>query len=82
VYLLIFGDPIPGATEVVERLKARMGACIAASYLGGGEVEKAERSTMHNAGVPVFATPQRAIRAIRSAVWAASWQRDRAPGVP
>jgi acyl-CoA synthetase (NDP forming) len=77
VYLLIFGDPIPGATEVVVRLKARMGARIVASYLGGGEVEKVERFEMHAAGVPVFATPQRAMRAIQSAVWAASWQREK-----
>lgn len=74
VYLLVFGDPIPGATEVVQRLKARMGACIAVSYLGGGDVEKGERVRMHASGIPVFATPQRAIRAIRDAVWAARFR--------
>lgn len=70
VYLLIFGDPIPGATEVVQRLRDRIGACVAVAYLGGGEVEKAERLYMHAAGIPVFPTPQRAIGAIRDAVWA------------
>jgi acyl-CoA synthetase (NDP forming) len=74
VYLLIFGDPIPGATKVVERLKAKMGACIVVAYLGGGEVEKAERLQMHAAGIPVFPTPQRAIRAIRDAVWASRFR--------
>jgi acyl-CoA synthetase (NDP forming) len=74
VYLLVFGDPIPGAAEVVQRLKARMGACIAVSYLGGGDVEKEERVRMHAAGIPVFPTPQRAIRAIRDAVWVARFR--------
>jgi len=68
VYLLIFGDPIPGATEVVQRLKARMGARFAVAYLGGGEIEKVERVSLHAAGIPVFPTPQRAIRAIGDTV--------------
>ena len=73
-YLLIFGDPIPGATEVVKKLKARMGARFVVAYLGGGDVEKKERLLMHAAGIPVFPTPQRAIRAIRDAAWAARFR--------
>lgn len=73
-YLLIFGDPIPGAAEVTKRLKARVGARIAVAYLGGGDVEKEERLLMHAAGIPVFPTPQRAIRAIRDAAWAARFR--------
>jgi acyl-CoA synthetase (NDP forming) len=74
VYLLIFGDPIPGATGVVQKLKARMGARFAVAYLGGGDVEKEERLLMHAAGILVFPTPQRAIRAIRDAAWAARFR--------
>jgi acyl-CoA synthetase (NDP forming) len=74
IYLLIFGDPIPGATEVVNALRARMGARFAVAYLGGGDVEKEERLLMHAAGIPVFPTPQRAIRAIRDAAWAARFR--------
>jgi acyl-CoA synthetase (NDP forming) len=70
IYLLIFGDPIPGATEAVKTLRARMGSRFAVAYLGGGDVEKGERLLMHAAGIPVFPTPQRAIRAVRDAVWA------------
>jgi acyl-CoA synthetase (NDP forming) len=73
-YLLIFGDPIPGAAEVVQNLRARMGARFAVAYLGGGDVEKEERLLMHAAGIPVFPTPQRAIRAIRDTVWAARFR--------
>jgi acyl-CoA synthetase (NDP forming) len=79
VYLLIFGDPIPGAAGVVERLKARLGARLAVAYLGGGDVEEQERLLMHAAGIPVFPTPRRAIRAIRDATWAARF-RARASG--
>jgi len=68
-YLVIFGDPIPGAAEVVKRLRARTQAGVAVAFLGGGEVERAELPLMHAAGVPVFPTPERAVRAIASAVW-------------
>jgi acyl-CoA synthetase (NDP forming) len=74
IYLLIFGDPIPGATEVAQRLKEKVGARVVVAYLGGGEVEKTERFRMHALGIPVFPTPQRAIRAIRDAVWVARSQ--------
>jgi len=66
-YLLIFGDPIPGATGMVQRLRERIGSRAAVSYLGGGEVEKEERLRLHAAGIPVFPTPERAIGGIRAA---------------
>jgi acyl-CoA synthetase (NDP forming) len=51
-----------------------MGSRFAVAYLGGGDVEKEERLLMHAAGIPVFPTPQRAIRAIRDAAWAAKFR--------
>ena len=75
VYLLIFGDPIPGATEVAKRVREEVGACVAVSYLGGGEVEKIERVQMHQAGIPVFPAAQRAVRAVGKAVWATRYRR-------
>ena len=71
-YLLVFGDPIPGATEAVERMRQLVGARILVAYLGGGEVEKVERIRLHGAGIPVFATPQRAVRALAGGV---RWKR-------
>jgi acyl-CoA synthetase (NDP forming) len=64
LYLLVFGDPIPGATEVVQRLRDAVGNRLAVAYLGGGDVEKSERLRMHEVGIPVFPTPQRAARAL------------------
>jgi len=40
LYLLVFGDPIPGATEIVQRLRDKAGDRFAVAYLGGGDVEK------------------------------------------
>ena len=42
VVMTIFGDPIPGASEVI-----RPGRCELVSYLGGADVERAERLLFH-----------------------------------
>ncbi|MGC8932933.1 MAG: acetate--CoA ligase family protein [Candidatus Methanodesulfokora sp.] len=60
-YLLIFGDPIPGAFDVVRKHKEKN---IFVSYLGGGDVEKEEVEKFRNAGFPVFPTPERAVNAM------------------
>jgi acyl-CoA synthetase (NDP forming) len=62
-FLLIFGDPIPGACEVVEGLKGAVEQEIVVCYLGGGEIEKIEVQKMHRSGIPVFPTPDRAVKA-------------------
>lgn len=64
MFLLIFGDPIPQAYEVVSRLKEKTEKPIIICYLGGGEVEDEETRKMHLAGIPTFPTPTRAAKAI------------------
>lgn len=59
VMMTIFGDPIPGASEVV-----RPGRCDLVTYLGGADVERAERLKMHERKVAVFPTPERAVKAL------------------
>jgi acetyltransferase len=56
---LIFGDPIPGAADAVG---SKPTPCVI--YLGGAEVERAERASLHARGLPVFPTPERGIRAL------------------
>ncbi len=56
---LIFGDPIPGASEVVTMTPPQL-----VIYLGGAEVERHERLLFHRKGIPVFPTPERGIRAL------------------
>jgi acyl-CoA synthetase (NDP forming) len=75
-YLLIFGDPIPGVSQVSRAIQDRLKGRIAVSYLGGGAVEKHERQAMHEAGIPVFPTPDRAVVAIEGAIWANNWLED------
>lgn len=77
VYLLIFGDPIEGAAEMVEEFAAGAEGRVAVAFLGGGQVEKEERLRIQAAGIPVFPTPERAARAIAGAVWWASHRRHR-----
>jgi len=59
VVMPIFGDPIEGASAVV-----RPGACELVTFLGGAEVERRERVLMHERGIAVFPTPERAVRAL------------------
>ncbi|MEI6308624.1 MAG: CoA-binding protein [bacterium] len=62
--LLIFGDPIPGAGEMVDRLRREIPQQIIVSYLGGGEEGKIESRKLLDLGVATFPTPERAVKAI------------------
>jgi len=59
ITMTIFGDPIPGATEVI-----RPGRCDLVAYLGGADVEREERVKMHERKIAVFPTPERAVKAL------------------
>jgi acyl-CoA synthetase (NDP forming) len=68
-FLLIFGDPIPRSDEVVARLKSDLAsknsdAEIVVCYIGGGAIGQEEALRMHQQGIPVYSTPERAMRAI------------------
>ena len=56
---VIFGDPIVDGSQAVTP-----GANELIVYLGGAEVERSERLKMHHRGIPVFPTPERAIRTL------------------
>jgi acetyltransferase len=57
--VVIFGDPIPGASRQVTP-----GASELVIFLGGAEVERQERLDLYRAGIPVFPTPERGVRAL------------------
>src|SRR3990172_2024340 len=59
VVMTIFGDPIPGASEVI-----RPGRCELVAYLGGADVEREERVRFHEKKIAVFPTPERAVKAL------------------
>lgn len=59
VVMAIFGDPIPGTCDVITP-----GRCELVSYLGGANVERAERLLLQERKIAVFPTPERAVRAL------------------
>ncbi|MEW6522755.1 MAG: CoA-binding protein [Bacillota bacterium] len=75
VYLMIFGDPVPGASQAaraLQELVAPAGGTVVACCLGGGEVERDEVVRLHQAGIPAFPAPERAVAAVAATL-------DRAP---
>src|SRR5512141_454313 len=74
VVLTIFGDPIPGASNALEPGQSDLVA-----YLGGADVERAERLLLHEKGIAVFPTPDRAVKAYSCHV---RFARDRFPQEP
>ncbi len=71
VVMTIFGDPIPGASGVI-----RPGRCELVAYLGGADIERAERLLFHERKIAVFPTPERAVKAISCHL---RFERDRFP---
>ena len=66
--LVSFGHPVPGSATVIKRLARQVRGSIAVAFYGGGEVERAARVELNGAGIPVYPTPERAVRAIAALV--------------
>ena len=57
--VLIFGDPIPDASQIVTP-----GLHELVIFMGGAEVERQEVPLIHQKGIPVFPTPERGLAAL------------------
>lgn len=77
VFIFNFGDPIPGAADMLIELSQKLKASIIISYMGGEEEEKKDKPRLQKAGIPVLPTPERAIRTIAAAVRFAEVRRER-----
>lgn len=77
VVLTIFGDPIPGASTALEPGRNDLVA-----FLGGADVERAERLLLHEKGIAVFPTPERAVKALSCHVRFAGDRWPRAAEAP
>lgn len=77
IFLISFGDPVPGSGAAVQRLAGQIQASLGVAYFGGGEVEQASRIDLLRAGIPVWRTPERAVRAIGAVVCRAERLRRR-----
>lgn len=64
MYIFIFGDPVPGAAEITKDVIDRYGRIVILVFLGGGDVQAMEVEKFRKYGIPVFPTPERAIRAL------------------
>jgi len=60
--VVIFGDPIKGAADIVT------GEGELVVFCGGADVEREESRLMHAKGIPVYPTPERGIRALHQLV--------------
>jgi acyl-CoA synthetase (NDP forming) len=67
-YITIFGDPIPGAAEVVKEASEGTDKPIIVIYVGGCDVEEREKAEMHSMGIPVFSSPERGVKALGALV--------------
>jgi len=77
VVLTIFGDPIADASTALEPGRNDLVA-----FLGGADVERAERLRLHEKGIAVFPTPERAVKAFSCHVRFAGERWPRAAEAP
>jgi acetyltransferase len=75
IYLLNYGDPIENGVEAVLELAESVQGSLAVAYFGGGEKEQLGRQVLHEHGIPVYATPERAITGIAAAVKYAEYRQ-------
>ncbi|NPU82933.1 MAG: acetate--CoA ligase family protein [Syntrophaceae bacterium] len=60
--IVIFGDPVHGASDIVT------GKGELVVFCGGADVEREEALKMHRKGIPVYPTPERGVRALAQLV--------------
>jgi acyl-CoA synthetase (NDP forming) len=67
-FIPIFADPLPRAAEAVKKIVEKTDKPVVVCYVGGAEVEEAEKAKMHSMGIPVFSSPERAAGALHALV--------------
>lgn len=77
IILLAFGDPVPESINLIKTLNKELTASLAVSYIGGGTQEQETRLTLQREGIPVFASPERALSGIAASVYRAEYLRSR-----
>ncbi len=74
-YVLNYADPIINDIETAVNLRNDIKSSLVVAYFGGGEKEIKGRPVLHENGIPVFATPERAATGIAAAVHYAEFRR-------
>lgn len=68
MFLLSFGDPVAGGSDLAIELDQALDTPLAVVYFGGGDEEKAGRIALQQKGIPVFPSPERAMKGLGAAV--------------
>ena len=63
-FIVIFGDPIEDAAEVIKEIMEKAEKPIATAYLGGGELQYKEIEKFRSFRLPVYSTAERAAKAL------------------
>ena len=75
--LINFADPVYETADVVISLAADLGIPVAVSLMGGGTDEKDNLVAIQRCGIPVFASPERAMRGIGAVAWSINYGKNR-----
>ncbi|MGQ4834055.1 MAG: acetate--CoA ligase family protein [Candidatus Asgardarchaeia archaeon] len=67
-FLVIFGDPIEGAADVIKEVSSKTDKPILSVYLGGGDLQESEVEKFREYHLPVYPTPERAVKALSNLV--------------
>jgi acyl-CoA synthetase (NDP forming) len=78
VCLLIFGDPVEDTPRIVTQFKERTKMQVVVVYSGGGELELRDKFKIHELGIPVYSSPERAIKAIANLLLCESKRKRKA----
>lgn len=69
IYLVVLADPVEGIENYLPPILKRTNKPAAVIYAGGGEAERRGTIAMQKQGIPVYNSPERAVRSMGKAIW-------------
>lgn len=69
MYLIILADPVKGIEDHLPAVIKKANKPTAIIYVGGGEAEAKGTIEMQKKGIPVYNSPERAVRSMGRALW-------------
>ncbi len=74
-YVILLADPVPGIEQIMPKIKEECKKPIVVVYIGGGSAGKLGTHEMIKQGIPVYPTPERAVRSLAKALWYSNFRR-------
>lgn len=69
-------DAVPQIEEVIKDFSAKVDLPVVVAYMGGGEAELTGRVRLQESGIPVYLTPDRAVKALADLTWYSEFRRN------